>query len=323
MKHIDGIEAMRPLARVEPGKPGGRPSDVGARTLLASITAEEPGGAAEPRRARRYGPRRLALGLAAVAVLATGAVVGPSLLENGSGVSNSWAVTKAANGMVTIQVRDFRDAPGLKKRLEDIGVPAIVDYVPWGQMCREPRGKHVMDVPRGLYSLPENIPGEKHGWQMRINTRLYRPGQTSVWTISAPAKGEGGSTSAYLMEGPVASCVPVPEPKQKVIKEEFQTATVKGRSLEGLRVDEKTVGEVLPAIEKRGLKVTYLVMSIGPGNPGGFGIDPDRQDTPVGKDWIVWEAEENAKGVIRLLVTDKRYDRNPVYGGPRDNVVKD
>lgn len=323
MKNIDEIEAMRPLARIEPGKPGGRPSDAGARTLLASITAEEPGvAAAEPRRARRYGPRRLALGLAAVAVLATGAVVGPSLLEDGSGVSSSWAVTKAADGMVTIQLRDFRDAPGLKKRLEDIGVPAIVDYVPWGQMCRRPRGKHVTDIPRGLYSLPENIPGERRGWQMRIDTTLFRPGQTFVWTISAPPTGGGGSTSTYLMEGPVAPCVPVPEPRQKVIKEEFRTATVKGRSLEGFRVDEKTVGEVLPELRRRGKKVIFLVMAIAPGNPGGFG-EERTQEEPVGDDWVVWEAQENAQGVIRLLVTDRRYDRNPVYGGPRDDLIKD
>ncbi|GAA4218106.1 hypothetical protein FHR32_004698 [Streptosporangium album] len=323
MKNIDEIEAMRPLARVEPGKPGGRPSDAGARTLLASITAEEPGAAvAGPLRARYYGPRRLVLGLAAAVVLAAGAVVGPSLLENGSGVPSSWAVAKAANGMVTIQVRDFRDAPGLKKRLEDIGVPAIVDYVPWGQRCREPRGKHVMDIPRGLYSLPENIPGDKQGWQMRIDTTLFRTGQTFVWTISAPPNGEGSSASTYLMEGPVASCVPVPAPKQKVIKEEFRTATVKGRSLEGFRVDEKTVGEILPELKKRGRKVIFLIISIPPGNPGGFG-EERTQEEPVGDDWIVWEAEENAKGVIRLLVTDKRYDRNPVYGGPRDDVIKD
>jgi hypothetical protein len=317
VKNIDEIDAMKPLARVEPGKQGGSPSDAGARALLAAITTEEPGTLTKT---RRYAPRRLALGLAAAVVLASVAVVGPSLLEGGSGVPSSYAVTKAANGIVTIQVRDFRDAPGLEKRLKDLDVPAIVDNVPYGQMCREPRGKHVMDIPQGLYSLPENIPGEKHGWQMRIDTKLFRPGQTFVWTISAPANGEGGSTSTYLVEGPVASCVLVPAPKPKVIKAEFRTATVKGRSLEGFRVDEKTVGEVLPELKKRGRKVIFLIMAIPPGNPGGFG-EERTQEEPVGDDWIVWEAEENAKGVIRLLVTDKRYDKNPVYGGPRDAII--
>jgi hypothetical protein len=320
VKNIDEIDAMKPLARVEPGKQGGSPSDAGARALLAAITAEEPGTLTKT---RGYAPRRLAMGLAAAVVLAAGAVGGPSLLENGSEVSrvsSSYAVTKAANGMVTIQVRDFRDAPGLEKRLKDLNVPAIVDYVPWGQRCREPRGKHVMDIPRGLYSLPENVPGEKHGWQMRIDTKLFRPGQTFVWTISAPSNGESSSTSTYLMEGPVASCEPVPKPTLKEVTAEFRTATVRGHSLEGFRVDEKTVGEVLPELKKRGRKVIFLIMSIPPGNPGGFG-EERTQEEPVGDDWTVWEAEENAKGVIRLLVTEKHYDKNPVYGGPRDAII--
>ncbi|MEU7895829.1 hypothetical protein AB0B45_23605 [Nonomuraea sp. NPDC049152] len=246
--------------------------------------------------------------------------MGPSLLEDGVGVPSSYAVTKAADGIVIIQVRDFHDAPGLERRLKDLDVPAIVDYVPYGQMCREPRGKHVRDIPQGLYSLPESIPGERHGWQMRIDTKLFRPGQTFVWTISGPANGGGGSTTTSLMEGPVSSCEPVPAPVQKEIKAEFRTATTKGGSLEGFRVDEKTVGEVLPELKKRGKKVIFLIMAIAPGNPGGFGEERTQQE-PVSDDWIVWEAEENAKGVIRLLVTDRRYDKNPVYGGPRDAII--
>ncbi|MEV0381090.1 hypothetical protein [Nonomuraea sp. NPDC050643] len=317
MKNTDEIDATtRALARVAPGTPGGDPSDAEARALLAAITSEDPGTAAKTG-TRAY--RRPALGLAATVVLGAGAVVGPSLLENGSGVPASWAVT-AADGMVTIKVRDFRDAAGLETRLRDLDVPAIVDFVPWGQRCREPRGRHVDDIPRGLYSLPENVPGEKRGWQMRINTKLFRPGQTFVWTISAPASGGSSSTSTYLMEGPVAPCEPVPRPTQKAVEQEFRTATLKGRSLEGLRVDEKTVGEVLPELRKRGRKVVFMTMVIPPGNPGGFGEGRTRTE-PVGDDWIVWEAEENAKGVIRLLVTDRRYDKNPVYGGPRDAVI--
>ncbi|MEU4836494.1 hypothetical protein [Streptosporangium sp. NPDC023615] len=317
--NTDEIDATtRALARVEPGKPGGDPSDTEARALLAAITSQEPGTA---RRTRGRVLRRPALGLAASVVLAAGAVVGPSLLGNGSAVSSSWAVTKAADGKVTIQVRDFRDAPGLERRLRDLHVPAVVDYVPWGWTCRAPRGTPVRDVPPGLYSVPENIPGEEEGWQMRIDTTLFKAGQTFVWTISAPSDGAGSSTGTYLMEGPVASCDPVPRPARDT-GAEFRTATIEGRSLQGFRVDEKTVGEVLPELERRGRKVVFLIISVPPGNPGGFG-EERTQEEPVGDDWIVWEAEENAKGVIRLLVTGERHDRNPVYGGPRDDVVTD
>ncbi|WP_214110695.1 hypothetical protein [Acrocarpospora catenulata] len=319
MKNIDDIDAItRRLARVEPGRPGGRPSDAGARTLLASITAEEPGPSVA--RPRRHRPRRLVLGLAGAGLLAAGIVMVPSLLQNG--VSPSYAVTKNSDGVVYVKVRDFRDAAGLSKQLKELDVPAIVDYAPPGMWCREPRGTYVQDIPAGLYSVPENIPGEESagGWQMRIDTKLFEPGQTFVWTI-----GEEG-TSTILMNDPVAPCVLVPDDSHqpKVYESDYQLATTKGRSLAGLRVDEKTVGEVLPELRQRGLKITYVILEIPPGNPGGY-IELGTQTTPVGDDWIVWEAEESIRkpGEIRLLVTDKRYDKNPIYGGPRDNVIQE
>ncbi|MEU9884410.1 hypothetical protein [Sphaerisporangium sp. NPDC051011] len=319
MKNTDDIdEITRALARVEPGKPGGHASDVGARKLLASIAAEQPG--PSPVRPRRRPARRPVLGLAGAGLLAVGIVVGPSLLKESG--TPSYAVTKEPDGVVYVQVRDFRDKAGLAKRLKELNVPAIVDYAPPGKWCKEPRGTWVQDIPRGLYSVPENIPGEEHsqGWQMRIDTKLFKPGQTFVWTIS------DHSTSTILMSGPVAPCVLVPDKSHeaKVGKSDYRTATTKGGSLADFRVDEKTAGEVLPELKRRGLKVTYLIMEVAPDNPGGY-VELRTQTKPVGDDWIVWEAEESIRkpGLIRLLVTDKRFDRNPVYGGPRDNVIKE
>ncbi|SDL96290.1 hypothetical protein SAMN05421869_13398 [Nonomuraea jiangxiensis] len=312
MNDIDEIEAIKPLARVEPGAQGGEPSGPAARALLAVITAQEP--ATAPRTGRRYTPRRLAFGLAAVAALAVGATVVPIVLRD---VPSSYAVN-LNDGMVTIQIRDFGDAAGLERRLKELKVPAMVDLVPKGMMCREPRGKHVEDIPRGLYSLPENIPGEPEGWQMRINTKLFGPGQTFVWTLS----GKGGGTTTYLMEGPVAPCEPVPAPPPRMIKPEFRVRTDPGSALAGLRVDEKTVGQVLPELRSRGKKVIFAIISVPPGNPGGYGIDRT-QEEPVPDNWVIWEGEENAKGVIRLLVTEHRLDKNPVYGGPRDAFIKE
>ncbi|MFI9592880.1 hypothetical protein [Nonomuraea sp. NPDC052265] len=322
-KTLDEIEAIGRLARVAPGERGGEPSGAGARALLAAITAEEPGtapgtapgaapGAARPGW-RGIRPRRPAFGVAAAVALAAGVVAVPIVLTGGA--PSSWAVN-LDEGMVTIQIRDFDDASGLEKRLKELGVPALVDYVPKGMMCREPRGKDVENIPRGIYSLPENIPGESEGWQMRINTKLFGPGQTFVWTLS----GKGGLTSTYLMEGPVAPCEPVPIPTVKHEEPEFRAMSTS--ELGGLRVDEKTVGEVLPQLRKLGRKVIFAVITVPPGNPGGFGID-HTQSTPVGDHWVVWDAEQNAKGVIQLLVTEERLDKNPVYGGPRDAIIKD
>ncbi|MDA0635142.1 hypothetical protein OUY22_17120 [Nonomuraea sp. MCN248] len=321
MRNIDDIdEITRALARVEPGKPGGRASDAGARKLLAAIVAEQPGPSGVRPRPRPRPVRRLVLGLAGAGLLAVGVVVGPSLLKEGG--TPSYAVTKEPDGVVYVRIRDFRDKAGLAKRLKELDVPATVDYVPPGQWCREPRGTPVRDIPRGLYSVPESILGEEHGpgWQMRIDTKLFKPGQTFVWTIS------DHRTSTILMSGPVAPCVLVPHTSRepKVGTSDYRLATLKGRSLAGFRVDEKTVGEVLPELKRRGFKVEYLIMAVAPDNPGGFG-ELRTQTKPVGDDWIVWEAEESVRdsGLIRLLVTGKRFDRNPVYGGPRDDVIKE
>jgi len=128
-------------------------------------------------------------------------------------------VTKDSHGVVLVTIRDFRDVAGLRKQLRDLGVPAVVDYVPAGKRCRGPRGSNVENIPRGLYTTPMNIPGEKEGWQMRIDTRLFEPGQTIVWTVTAMPDG-GSSTSTILMNDPVTPCVLVPgETRDNVIKE--------------------------------------------------------------------------------------------------------
>ncbi|GAA1687725.1 hypothetical protein GCM10009733_100490 [Nonomuraea maheshkhaliensis] len=317
MRNIDDIDVItRALARVEPGRLGGSAEDAGARELLAAITADPPvRSTVHPRRSAR----RLAIGLAVAGLLAAGIVVGPSLSKESG--TPSYAITKQPDGVVLVRLRDFRDRVGLTKRLKELDVPAVVDYAPPGQWCREPRGTPVRDIPSGLYSVPENIPGEQKVWQMRIDTKLFRRGETFVWTIGDHA------TSTILMRGPVAPCVLVPDGAHSVkagTDAEYRPATTKGRSLAGFRVDEKTVGEVLPELKRRGLKVTYAIMAIPPGNPGGYGILGTRTK-PVGDHWIVWEAEESVRrpGQVRLLVTDKRLTRNPVYAGPRDDVIKE
>lgn len=249
--------------------------------------------------------RRIVLTVAAgVAIAAVASVVTVSSMNEGDA---AYAVTKDSDGIVYVTVRDFRDAEGLTRQLKSLNVPAIVDYVPAGQKCRESRGTTVDDVPRGLYHAPTNIPGDdsgSRGWQMQINTKLFRPGQIFVWTLTVDPVHGGSSTSTILMRDPVASCELVPDDSPHFVpKMPFEQAT----SLGGYRVEGKTVGEVLPEIEKRGLKVTYLVTEPAPSDARGshYMMRPTEQNTPVGEDWFVWQADERDKGVVRLMVTQK------------------
>ncbi|GII29378.1 hypothetical protein [Planotetraspora mira] len=135
MKNVDEIEIMmRTLPRVRPGRPGGRPSDAGARTLLASIMEEEPGATVvEPR--GRYGFRRLAVGLAAAALLAAGIVVGPSLLRDGGGAASSYASSEIEiqreGDEYVARIKDpFADHQKFSKAFEAVGLDVELLIVP-------------------------------------------------------------------------------------------------------------------------------------------------------------------------------------------------
>ncbi|WP_433474999.1 hypothetical protein ACQPZP_41045 [Spirillospora sp. CA-142024] len=147
--------------------------------------------------------RRLAMAAAATA----GACAATVVIFQG-GAEPAYAVDKDSRGVVSISVSDFRDAPAVSKRLRELGVPAIVDYVPFNTECKDPRGAYVDDVPEGLYTY---LPKEGPGWRMRIDTRLFKPGQTFVWTMTVLPDG-GNATQTLLMQGPVAPCVLIPSP---------------------------------------------------------------------------------------------------------------
>ncbi|MER5419339.1 hypothetical protein [Streptosporangium roseum] len=255
--------------------------------------------------------RRVVLAVAAgAAVAAVASVVTASSI---GGAAPAYAVTKDSDGIVYVTVRDTvpggdPDVKGLTRQLQSLNVPAIVDYVPAGQKCKEPRGTVVTDIPGGLYHTPRSIPGDPGAWQMQINTKLFEPGQTFVWTLYVePVNGWHG-TRKILMRDPVAPCELVPDDRPHYLAG-TPSPWGKATSLGGYQVAGKTVGEVLPEIDKRGLKVTYLVTEPAPDKLRDpdmlYVMYPTKQNTPVGNDWSVWQVDEPAKGVIRLYVTQK------------------
>ncbi|MEV4893492.1 hypothetical protein AB0K48_29330 [Nonomuraea sp. NPDC055795] len=253
--------------------------------------------------------RRLAFAAATGAAIATAAAV--VTVATPGGPDTAYAVTKDADGIVHVTVRDFRDAPGLSRQLAGLGVPAIVDFVPAGQKCRDERGTPVTDIPRGLYYAPASIPGEPEAWRMQIDTKLFKPGQTFVWTLAVEPVNGFTSTSTILRHNPVAPCVLVPDDRGHRVT---STSPWPATSLKDYQAEGKTVGQVRAEIEKRGLAVTYLVTEpqrTTDRRLAEFSRDlpydmyPNKQNTPVGDDWFVWRADEPEPGTIRLAVTQK------------------
>jgi hypothetical protein len=79
---------------------------------------------------------RLALvgGLAAAVAVAAAAGV----LFFSSGTQSADAVTRSADGTVTVEVDSMTDASGLEAALAAAGVNAVVEYLPAGKMCERP-----------------------------------------------------------------------------------------------------------------------------------------------------------------------------------------
>jgi hypothetical protein len=93
---------------------------------------------AEPaeRGRRRRSPRRLALAGGLAAVAAAAAIAGVLFLSTGT--QAAYAVTKNGDGSVTVEIDSLSDAAGLQAKLQAAGVPAVVEYLPVGKMCKQP-----------------------------------------------------------------------------------------------------------------------------------------------------------------------------------------
>jgi hypothetical protein len=69
-------------------------------------------------------------------VLAAAATAGVFFLSTGT--QAAYAVTKNADGTVTVEIDSLSDAAGLQAKLQAAGVNAVVEYLPAGKMCKQP-----------------------------------------------------------------------------------------------------------------------------------------------------------------------------------------
>lgn len=115
-------------------------SDAEGRAALDRILADDrPRAAVKPHRTRR----RFMLGAAvAAAAGAAVAIVGiPG--TNHHGTPAAWAVTKNADGTVTVKISDYRDPEGLQRKLRQAGLRADVVTLPPSCVPRTPGGVFV------------------------------------------------------------------------------------------------------------------------------------------------------------------------------------
>jgi hypothetical protein len=112
-------------------------------------------------RKRRRWPLALAGGLAAAiaALFLSGSPFG------GDDGGRAWAVTSNDDGTVSVEIDSLTDAAGLQRKLNEAGIPALVQYLPPGKTCA---GGELSPPPvavtqtNGDPSAPTPPPGAKH-----------------------------------------------------------------------------------------------------------------------------------------------------------------
>ncbi|GAA2400549.1 hypothetical protein GCM10010191_04670 [Actinomadura vinacea] len=69
----------------------------------------------------------------------------------GSYFSPAYAVSREPDGSIKVLIRGYKDPDGLERKLRDFGVSAVIDYLPPGTQCREPRATYA-PVDNGLWT---------------------------------------------------------------------------------------------------------------------------------------------------------------------------
>ncbi|MGW0477817.1 hypothetical protein [Nonomuraea sp. NPDC003214] len=190
-------------ATAQPYEPLAAGADGSARATLARRTPR--------RRLRRVG--------AALAGAAAAAVAAVTLY--GTTATPAFAVDKQADGTVEVWINEFRDPGDLEAELAAAGVKAVVDYLPAGQTCKEPRGAH--PAPGGR--LETKIGSERGGISFSVTAGQIKDGQTLVLAAGVDRDDPGKpptSMSLTVVDGAVAPCEPVamPEPTAPALPSE-------------------------------------------------------------------------------------------------------
>lgn len=156
-----------------------------------------------PRMIRPAWRPRLALAGTAAALAVAGSVVLPMI---GGQESAAYAVTVNDDGTVTVKINHFSDADGLRAKLADVGIPATVEYLPIGQMCKEPWFT-------GDSNAGDRIaaPAKDGSITFSLNRGEFTRDKSLVVQTSGPQEGiaTGTEIMVAIATGEVGDCEPV------------------------------------------------------------------------------------------------------------------
>jgi hypothetical protein len=132
---------------------------------------------------------------AAVAVV----VGGPQVL---GGNEAAYAVSKRKDGIILITLGDMKNPKRLQGDLREMGLNAVVDFLPDGKQCIEPRVQNRLPSSSKLSVRPGV---DRDRGVFAIDPRVVRSGQTVVLEF-AIGGGETAGMSSVITDGPVKPC---------------------------------------------------------------------------------------------------------------------
>ncbi len=219
MNELDELTHLTELGRSldEPADPLAR-----QRQRVSLMHATEETAPARTAWHQRLAGRRIALAAAVGSVVAAGTVF--TAVATDSQTNPAYAAEKLPNGTIKVTIREFRDAPGLERRLAKLGVRAVVTYLPPQKRCEHrPEWKNrLIDDRHPVFEFvnvlnkhhvpvdykeaivhPDRIPA---GYTVYIEVVYNRAGGDGIW------KGEVIGMTEALASGPVDRCAVISWP---------------------------------------------------------------------------------------------------------------
>ena len=126
-----------------------------------------------------------------------------------AGTQSAYAVTKNANGTVTVEIDSLTDAAGLQAKLRDAGVSAVVEYLPAGKMCKQPWFTPAGHAARGVMS--QSSVGRTNGGSTSF-TITTPPADVTVVISTQTGPGDARALGIAYAQGDVPACQVVDAP---------------------------------------------------------------------------------------------------------------
>ncbi|MEN3539852.1 hypothetical protein AAH991_32415 [Microbispora sp. ZYX-F-249] len=153
---------------------------------------------------------RRIVGLSAAVAGAAAAATAVVMLTGMTG-SAAYAVSKGSDGTVDVQINSFVDPDGLEAELAEAGIKSVVDYLPAGQTCKQPRGEN--GAADGKFAAGISKAGD--GIAFKIKEGEVPEGSTLVLAVTKSVDGDSAppsTVSLQIVKGTVALCEPTSAP---------------------------------------------------------------------------------------------------------------